>query len=47
MSQFIQGTNEENYLAQKFARAVMGTNNTDNCARVCHAPSVTGLRAAR
>jgi len=24
----------------------MGTNNMDNCARVCHAPSVTGLRAA-
>ncbi|BBO16266.1 formate dehydrogenase subunit alpha [Candidatus Brocadia pituitae] len=41
-----RGTNEENYLAQKFTRAVMGTNNMDNCARVCHAPSVTGLRAA-
>ncbi|MBI5679201.1 MAG: molybdopterin-dependent oxidoreductase, partial [Planctomycetes bacterium] len=41
-----RGTNEENYLSQKFARAVMGTNNMDNCARVCHAPSVTGLRAA-
>jgi formate dehydrogenase alpha subunit len=41
-----RGTNEENYLAQKFARAVIGTNNMDNCARVCHAPSVTGLRAA-
>ncbi len=36
-------TNEENYLAQKFARAVIGTNNVDNCARVCHAPSVAGL----
>jgi len=41
-----RGTNEENFLAQKFTRAVMGTNNVDNCARVCHAPSVTGLRAA-
>lgn len=41
-----RGTNEENFLAQKFARAVMGTNNMDNCARVCHAPSVTGLRSA-
>lgn len=41
-----RGTNEENFLAQKFTRAVMGTNNMDNCARVCHAPSVTGLRAA-
>jgi formate dehydrogenase (NADP+) beta subunit len=27
-------SNEDNYVAQKFARAVMGTNNTDNCARV-------------
>lgn len=41
-----RGTNEENYLAQKLARAVLGTHNIDNCARVCHAPSVVGLRAA-
>jgi predicted molibdopterin-dependent oxidoreductase YjgC len=27
-------TNEENYLAQKFARAVVGTNNIDHCARL-------------
>ncbi len=26
-------------------RAVVGTNNVDNCARVCHSPSVTGLAA--
>lgn len=26
-------TNEENYLLQKFTRAVMGTNNVDHCAR--------------
>jgi len=26
-------TNEENYLVQKFVRAVMGTNNVDHCAR--------------
>jgi formate dehydrogenase alpha subunit len=38
-------TNEENYLVQKLARAVFGTRNVDNCARVCHAPSVTGLAA--
>ena len=38
-------TNEENYLVQKLARAAFGTNNVDNCARVCHAPSVTGLAA--
>jgi formate dehydrogenase alpha subunit len=28
-----RGTSEANYLFQKFARAVIGTNNVDNCAR--------------
>ncbi len=36
-------TNEENYVIQKFARVVMGTNNVDHCARLCHAASVAGL----
>lgn len=27
-------TNEDNYVAQKFARVVLGTNNVDNCARL-------------
>lgn len=27
-------TNEDNYLAQRFARAVLGTNNVDHCARL-------------
>jgi predicted molibdopterin-dependent oxidoreductase YjgC len=27
-------TNEENYLMQKFMRAVIGTNNIDHCARL-------------
>ena len=27
-------TNEENYLAQKFTRMVMQTNNVDHCARL-------------
>lgn len=27
-------TNEENYLVQKFMRAVIGTNNVDHCARL-------------
>ena len=27
-------TNEENYLLQKMARAVIGTNNVDHCARL-------------
>lgn len=41
-----KGTNEENYLIQKFARAVIGTNNVDHCARLCHAPSLAALNAA-
>ena len=36
-------TNEENYLAQKFTRAVIGTHNVDHCARLCHSPTVSGL----
>lgn len=39
-------TNEENYVFQKFVRAVMGTNNIDHCARLCHASTVTGLSMA-
>jgi formate dehydrogenase alpha subunit len=39
-----KATNEDNYVIQKFARVVMGTNNVDHCARLCHAPSVAGLR---
>jgi formate dehydrogenase major subunit len=38
--------NEVNFVAQKFARVTLKTNNVDNCARVCHAPSVSGLRIA-
>ena len=38
-----RATNEENYLTQKFARLALGTHNVDCCARVCHAPSATGL----
>ena len=36
-------TNEENYLFQKFVRTCFGTNNVDHCARLCHAPTVSGL----
>jgi formate dehydrogenase alpha subunit len=39
-------TNEENYLMQKFARAVFKTNNVDHCARLCHASTVAGLAAS-
>jgi len=36
-------TNEEAFLMQKLARAVIGTNNIDNCSRYCQAPATTGL----
>jgi len=36
-------TNEENFIMSKFARAVIGTNNIDHCARLCHASTITGL----
>ena len=37
-------TNEENYSLQKLAR-MLGTNNIDHCARLCHASTLTGLTA--
>jgi formate dehydrogenase alpha subunit len=36
-------TNEENYVLMKLVRAAIGTNNVDNCSRVCHSPTSTGL----
>ncbi|VVB71288.1 Formate dehydrogenase subunit alpha [uncultured archaeon] len=36
--------NEENYLMQKMAR-LLGSPNVDNCARLCHSPTVVGLGA--
>ena len=39
-------TNEENYLMEKMVRTVFGTNNVDNCARLCHASTVAGLKKA-
>jgi formate dehydrogenase alpha subunit len=39
-------TNEDNYVMQKFVRAVIGTNNIDHCARLCHASTVVGGIAA-
>jgi formate dehydrogenase major subunit len=35
--------NEDIYMVQKMVRTCFGTNNTDNCARVCHSASVSGL----
>ena len=39
-------TNEENFLMQKIARAAGKTNNIDQCATTCHAPTVAGLATA-
>jgi formate dehydrogenase alpha subunit len=36
--------NEENYLMEKMARS-LGSPNVDNCARLCHSPTVVGLGA--
>ncbi|WP_107407519.1 formate dehydrogenase subunit alpha [Streptomyces griseus] len=41
-----RATDEENYLVQKFMRVVIGTNNVDNCSRLCHSPSAAGLTAS-
>lgn len=41
-----KATNEDNYVFQKWVRAVLQTNNIDHCARLCHAGSVTGLQLA-
>ncbi len=38
-------SNEENYLMQKFARAVLKTPHIDHCARLCHSSTVAGLAA--
>ena len=39
-----RGTNEENFVAQKFARVVLGNNNIDCCARVCHSPTAAAMK---
>ena len=41
-----KASNEDNFVFQKWVRAVLGTNNVDHCARLCHAGSVTGLQLA-
>lgn len=35
--------NEESYIMNKLARMGFKTNNIDNCARICHGPSVACL----
>ena len=36
---------ESAYAFQKFCRETMGSPHVDNCARVCHSPSLKGMRA--
>ncbi|PLS18247.1 formate dehydrogenase subunit alpha [Bacillus sp. M6-12] len=36
-------SNEENYIFQKLARGIIGTNNVDNCSRYCQSPATAGL----
>ena len=38
-----RSANEDVYMVQKMVRTCFGTNNTDNCARVCHSATVAGL----
>ena len=37
-------TNEDNYAIQKFAREIIGSDNVDSCARLCHAPTVKAYK---
>ena len=46
MNACAKATNEDNYLLQKYLRAIIGTNNIDHCTRLCHAASVVGLQMA-
>ena len=38
-----RSANEDIYMVQKMVRTCFGTNNIDNCARVCHSATVAGL----
>ncbi len=38
-----RSANEDIYMVQKMVRTCFGNNNTDNCARVCHSATVSGL----
>jgi formate dehydrogenase major subunit len=39
-----RATNEDCYAMQRMMRAAIGTNNVDNCSRVCHSPTSYALR---
>ena len=39
-----RATNEDCYAMSRLMRAAIGTNNIDNCSRVCHSPTSYALR---
>jgi formate dehydrogenase major subunit len=39
-----RATNEDCYAMQRLMRAAIGTNNVDNCSRVCHSPTSYAMR---
>ena len=39
-----RATNEDCYALSRLIRAAIGTNNIDNCSRVCHSPTSWALR---
>ncbi len=41
-----RATNEDCYAMQRLMRAAIGTNNIDNCSRVCHSPTSFAMRKA-
>jgi formate dehydrogenase major subunit len=41
-----RATNEDCYVMQRLMRAAIGTNNIDNCSRVCHSPTSYAMRKA-
>lgn len=41
-----RATNEDCYAMARLMRAAIGTNNIDNCSRVCHSPTSYALRAS-
>ncbi len=41
-----RATNEDCWVLQRMLRAAIGTNNVDNCSRVCHSPTSFAMRKA-
>jgi formate dehydrogenase alpha subunit len=41
-----RATNEDNYMFQRMMRGALGTNNLDNCARLCHTPAAYALKTS-